>query len=105
MDPLDREKPWGPLGVLALIAFAIGLVYVVIRLVVVVPEWGWQVLLAPALLGPLLYYFLAYRGGLRRSPGARRAVHATVAVLLAAVLSLPVAVLLYWSWTGELPWP
>jgi hypothetical protein len=106
MDPLDREKALGMLGQLALIALAIGLIYLIIRLAVVVPEWGWQVLVAPAVLAPLLYYFLAFRGGLRRQPEtARRAAHGLVVLLLVAVASLPVALLAYRAWAGQWPWP
>lgn len=110
MDPLDEEKPWGVLGQMVLIALAIGLIYLIIRLAVVVPEYGWQIILALSLIAPLLYYFLAFRRA--RAPTrpprpitrARAVAQATTAVLLAAALSLPVLVALYYLRTGSLPW-
>lgn len=110
MEPADEEKPWGVLGQMVLIALAIGLIYLIIRLAVVVPEYGWQIILALSLIAPLLYYFLAFRSARKptRPPRpltrAQSLAQATTAVLLAAVLSLPVLVALYYLRTGSLPW-
>lgn len=112
MDPLDEEKPWGVVGQMVLIALAIGLIYLIIRLAVVVPEYGWQIILALTVIAPLLYYFLAFRSGGRRPPAAprprftraQRFAQATTAVLLAAMLSVPLLVAVYYLRTGSLPW-
>ena len=109
MDPLDREKPWGFFGQMVLIACAIGLIYLIIRLAVVVPEYGWQLVAAMSVLAPLMYYFLAFRTGLTRVAGprftrAQRLAQAVTAVLLAAVLSVPALVAYYYFRTGSLPW-
>jgi len=112
MDPVDEEKPWGVAGQMVLIVLAIGLIYLVIRLAVVVPEYGWQLIAALSLTAPLLYYFLAFRSGLRKPVGAaaprftraQRAAQAATAVLLAGALSLPVLVAIYYLRTGALPW-
>jgi len=111
-DPLDREKPWGLPGQMVVISLAIGLIYLIIRLAAVVPEWGWQVILPLAIVAPLLYYFLAFRAGLSRKPGAaepkftagQRALQAITVVLLAAALSLTVWVAAYHFRTGRWPW-
>lgn len=112
MDPLDKEKPWGVLGQMMLIALAIGVIYLIIRLAVVVPEHGWQLILMLSLIAPLLYYFLAFRSGLGKPASvprprftrAQRAAQAVTAVLLAAALSVPVFVALYYLRAGTLPW-
>jgi hypothetical protein len=110
MDPLDKEKPWGIFGQLVLIALAIGVIYLIIRLAVVVPEYGWQIILVISLIAPVLYYFLAFRKPRKpralppRLTAARRAAQAATAVLLAVALSLPVFVSLYYLRTGTLPW-
>lgn len=110
MEPLNEEKPWGVLGQMVLIALAIGFIYLIIRLAVVVPEYGWRIILALSLIAPFLYYFLAFRRARKptRPPRAvtraRAVAQAATAVLLAVVLSLPVLVLLHYLRTGSLPW-
>ena len=112
MDPLDQEKPWGFFGQMMLIACAIGLIYLIIRLAVVVPEYGWQLVAAMSVLAPLMYYFLAFRSGFAREQGvarprftrAQRVAQAVTAVLLAAVLSVPAFVAYYYFRLGALPW-
>ena len=108
MDPLDKEKPWGPLTTLLVIALPIGFVYLVIRLAAVVADEAWQLLLAVTAVAALLYYFLAFRSAKRRprslqSPG-RIAFQAVTLVLIAAVLAVPVWVALFYVRNGALPW-
>jgi hypothetical protein len=108
MDPLDKEKPWGALGRLAVIALPIGFVYLVIRLAAVVADEAWQLLLSVTAVGAVLYYFLAFRTRKRRlaSPLTTRhiAVQAVTLVLIAVVLTLPGWVAFYYLRNGALPW-
>lgn len=106
MDPLDREKPWSFLEQVAVITLAIGIIYVIIRFAVVVPDWGWQLILAVTVVGVALYYALAFRFGLRRrrKRGAttrQRALEFVTAVLLVIGLTVPLAVALLWLWGGK----
>jgi len=108
MDPLDKEKPWGALGLIAVIAVPIGFVYLVIRLAAVVADEAWQLLVAVTAVAALLYYFLAFRVRKRRlqselSP-RRVALGAVTLVLIAVVVSLPAWVALFYARNGVLPW-
>lgn len=111
-DPLDQEKAWGVWGQLVVITLPIALVYFIIRLAVVVPEWGWQVVLPLALLAPCLYYFLAFRSGLSRNakdPNARytptqRRLQQLLLVLLAVMALVPLWFGVYYFWNDALPW-
>lgn len=109
-DPLDQEKPWSVWGQLVVITLPIAVVHFVIRLVV--PEWGWQMVVPVAVLAPSLYYFLAFRSGLIREPrdpharytAAQRRLQLLLAVLLGAMALMPLGVGVYYFWNGALPW-
>ena len=104
MDPLDREKPWGRLAQITLITLVIGVIYLFFRWAVVVPEWGWRLLLAATAMGTLLYFLLANRGGpVTDEAGHQRrsTLRAALSVMVVAALTLPIWVVLYLLWTGE----
>jgi hypothetical protein len=105
MDPLDREKPWGFLEQVAVITLAIGVIYLIMRFAVVVPDWGWQLILAVTLVGVALYYALAFRFGYRKGtkrnvPPRRLALEFFFALLLVVSLTLPLAIALFYLWSG-----
>ena len=108
MDPLDREKPWSVLEQIAVITLAIGIIYVIIRFAVVVPDWGWQLILAVTVVGVAMYYALAFRLGFRKGtkrnvPPKQRALEFLTALLLVIGLTLPIAIALFYLWLGEAP--
>lgn len=111
-DPLNLEKPWGVIGQMVVIALPIGLIYLIIRLAVVVPEWGWQVILPLALFAPFLYYFLAFRSGLSPKPRdpnahytpAQRRLQRLLVVLMMLMLCVPAGLAVYYFRIGALPW-
>ena len=108
MDPLDREKPWGIAGQLLVIVSVVGLIYLVIRFAAVVPEWGWQVVLPVTLVATVLYYLLAFRFGFGRKPAppepdipGRAALRAFTLVMLTLTLLFPLALALWYLYTGK----
>lgn len=99
MDPLDREKPWSFIEQVAVITLAIGILYVIIRFAVVVPDWGWQLILAVTVVGVVLYYMLAFRLGFRRRvqrASRQRALEFLFALLLVVSFTLPIALALFY---------
>jgi multisubunit Na+/H+ antiporter MnhB subunit len=110
VDPLDREKPWRPFGQLLLITLVIGLIYLVFRVAVVIPERGWQLIAAATLVGVILYYLLAFRwaraarGATPKPTAGRSAWRTLLAALLILGLTLPLWVVLYFVWFGGQLW-
>ena len=97
MDPVDQEKPWTALGQIALITSAIGVVYFMVRFAVVIPEWGWQLIVATTLVAGGLYWMLAFRRGPTGPPVERSAREKLLGALLIVALMLPLGVALYYA--------
>ncbi len=104
MDPLDREKPWGRFAQIILITLVIGVIYLVFRWAVVVPEWGWRLILGGTATGTALYFFLMVEQATTRASqreARREKLRAALAVLVVAAFTLPVWVVLFLLWTGQ----
>lgn len=111
MDPLDREEPFSAPAKLVMIMAVVGVVYLMVRFAVVIPEWGWQLISTVTLVGAVLYYALAYRKPRAPLPpvqhrefSAGRLLHYVTAALLALVLTLPLWVALYFWRFGVPDW-
>ena len=103
MDPLDREKPWGRLAQVVLITSVIFTVYFVFRRAVVVPEWGWRLILGGTAAGTLLYFYLmlSRETHTREKEQHRSRLRSVLAVMVVAALTLPVWVVLWLLATGQ----